>query len=76
MGYHLVIVKNPNCDVERISVLIFDYVPTAALENDVAAELSFLLPKEYTYRYGCRKCQMKDVRSAEITFPGFIGLNK
>ncbi|XP_040829656.1 phospholipid-transporting ATPase ABCA3-like [Ochotona curzoniae] len=70
VGYHLVIVKNPNCDVERISVLIFDYVPTAALENDVAAELSFLLPKEYTYRFEDMFAELEE-RQEELGIAAF-----
>lgn len=43
-------VKTPECDVEKISQLIRDHIPTAEMEMNVAAELSFILPKEYTHR--------------------------
>lgn len=56
VGYHLIIVKDPHCDVKEISKLIKYHVPEAKLENNVAAELSFILPKEYTNRYGSREC--------------------
>lgn len=43
-------VKTLECDVEKVSELIKNYIPTAEMEMHVAAELSFTLPKEYTHR--------------------------
>ncbi|EPQ04799.1 ATP-binding cassette sub-family A member 3 [Myotis brandtii] len=51
VGYHIVIVKAPHCNVEEISKLIYYHIPSAALEKNVMNELSFLLPKEYTHRF-------------------------
>ncbi|KAM6166302.1 phospholipid-transporting ATPase ABCA3-like [Erethizon dorsatum] len=51
VGYHIVMVKTPHCDVEEISKLIHYYAPTATLESNVGTELSFILPKEYTDRF-------------------------
>ncbi|KAM9583970.1 phospholipid-transporting ATPase ABCA3-like [Trichechus inunguis] len=51
VGYHIVMVKEPHCDVEQISQLLHHHIPTATLENDVGSELSFILPKEYTHRF-------------------------
>ncbi|KAH3872038.1 phospholipid-transporting ATPase ABCA3-like isoform X2 [Dreissena polymorpha] len=45
-GYHMIIVKTDNCDVNFITQRIKHHVPEAKLENNVAAELSFILPKE------------------------------
>ncbi|KAB1263378.1 ATP-binding cassette sub-family A member 3 [Camelus dromedarius] len=50
VGYHLIMVKEPHCNVKEISQLINHHVPEATLENNVAAELSFILPKEHTHR--------------------------
>ncbi|XP_074138922.1 phospholipid-transporting ATPase ABCA3-like isoform X2 [Sminthopsis crassicaudata] len=50
-GYHLVIVKEPTCNIEEISHLILNYVPTATVESNVAAELSFILPKESSNKF-------------------------
>uniref|UniRef100_A0A7N4V510 ABC transporter domain-containing protein n=1 Tax=Sarcophilus harrisii TaxID=9305 RepID=A0A7N4V510_SARHA len=50
-GYHLIIVKEPRCNIEEISHLILNYVPTATMESNVAAELSFILPKESSYKF-------------------------
>lgn len=43
-------VKTLECDVEKISELIRNYIPAAEMEMNIAAELSFILPKEYTHR--------------------------
>ncbi|XP_063082713.1 phospholipid-transporting ATPase ABCA3-like [Cavia porcellus] len=51
VGYHIVLVKAPHCDVEEISKLIHYYAPKAILESNVGTELSFILPKEYTDRF-------------------------
>ncbi|KAG8513504.1 LOW QUALITY PROTEIN: ATP-binding cassette sub-family A member 3 [Galemys pyrenaicus] len=51
VGYHVVMVKEPHCKVTEISELILSHIPSARLESDVTAELSFVLPKEYTHRF-------------------------
>ncbi|XP_006153359.1 ATP-binding cassette sub-family A member 3-like [Tupaia chinensis] len=51
VGYHIVMVKEPQCDVEEVSKLICYHIPTATLENNVGTELSFILPKEYSHRF-------------------------
>uniref|UniRef100_A0A8I5U5U3 ABC transporter domain-containing protein n=1 Tax=Pongo abelii TaxID=9601 RepID=A0A8I5U5U3_PONAB len=51
VGYHIVMVKTPDCNVEEISKLIHYYIPTATLENDVGTELSFILPKNYVHSF-------------------------
>ncbi|XP_040134032.1 phospholipid-transporting ATPase ABCA3-like [Ictidomys tridecemlineatus] len=50
-GYHMVIVKEPYCKAGEIACLIYHYVPSAILENNIGAELSFILPKEYVNRF-------------------------
>lgn len=78
VGYHIIMVKEPHCNVEEIIKVIDQHIPEARLESDVAAELSFILPKKYTHRYGSRKSQISDFGLPEITiaFPGFLGLGK
>lgn len=49
-------VKEPHCDTDEISKLIHDYASTATLKTNVGNELSFILPLEYTQRYGYREC--------------------
>ncbi|KAM4697953.1 phospholipid-transporting ATPase ABCA3 [Rhinophrynus dorsalis] len=50
-GYHMVMVKEPHCQVEEITDLITSYVPNATLESNAGAELSYILPKESTHRF-------------------------
>ncbi|XP_062036032.1 phospholipid-transporting ATPase ABCA3-like [Lepus europaeus] len=70
VGYHLVIVKQLGCDVKRVSNLIIYHIPTASLENDVAAELSFLLPKEYTHRFEALFAELEE-RQEELGIAAF-----
>uniref|UniRef100_A0A8C2MJ39 ATP-binding cassette, sub-family A member 14 n=2 Tax=Cricetulus griseus TaxID=10029 RepID=A0A8C2MJ39_CRIGR len=70
VGYHLVMVKTPECDVEKISQLIRDHIPTAEMEMNVAAELSFILPKEYTHRFAELFTDLEE-RQEELGIIGF-----
>ncbi|KAL4686019.1 hypothetical protein H8959_001616, partial [Pygathrix nigripes] len=51
VGYRIVMVKTPDCNVEEVLKLIHYYIPTATLENDVGTELSFILPKSYAHSF-------------------------
>ena len=46
VGYHMIMVKNADCDVRRVRNLVTSFVPEAKLESNMAAELSFVLPRE------------------------------
>ncbi|MXQ90013.1 hypothetical protein E5288_WYG013954 [Bos mutus] len=70
VGYHLIIVKDRHCDVQEISELIKYHIPEARLENNVAAELSFVLPKEYTDRFKALFTEMED-RQEELGIASF-----
>ncbi|XP_072125690.1 phospholipid-transporting ATPase ABCA3 [Mobula birostris] len=50
-GYRMVIVKEPHCNTVNISRLVQSFVPGATQLTNVGAELSFLLPNEYTVRF-------------------------
>uniref|UniRef100_A0A8C9AW22 ATP binding cassette subfamily A member 3 n=1 Tax=Prolemur simus TaxID=1328070 RepID=A0A8C9AW22_PROSS len=50
-GYHMTLVKEPHCNPEGISQLVYHHVPNATLESSAGAELSFILPKESTHRF-------------------------
>lgn len=43
-GYHLVMVKDASCNVAKVTELVQSHVPTAKLESEISAELSYLLP--------------------------------
>ncbi|XP_038957108.1 phospholipid-transporting ATPase ABCA3-like isoform X2 [Rattus norvegicus] len=46
-GYHIVLEKEPYCDVDNIIAMIQQHVPGSMLENDIGNELSFILPKKF-----------------------------
>ncbi|XP_072798874.1 phospholipid-transporting ATPase ABCA3-like isoform X1 [Vicugna pacos] len=50
-GYHIVMEREPHCDVDEVSAMIQSHIPGAVLENCFGAELSFILPKEHTHRF-------------------------
>ncbi|XP_048758710.2 phospholipid-transporting ATPase ABCA3-like isoform X2 [Ostrea edulis] len=47
-GYHMVIVKEPHCDVDQVTTTVKKYVRNAEEESNIGAELSFRLPYEST----------------------------
>ncbi|XP_076997705.1 phospholipid-transporting ATPase ABCA3-like [Tamandua tetradactyla] len=51
VGYHIIMVKEPQCKVEEVSQLIHYHIPTATLESNIGTELSFILPKDCTHRF-------------------------
>uniref|UniRef100_A0A6P8HMV1 ATP-binding cassette sub-family A member 3-like isoform X2 n=1 Tax=Actinia tenebrosa TaxID=6105 RepID=A0A6P8HMV1_ACTTE len=48
VGYHMAIVKATLCDVPLVNAIVQKYVPTAQLESNIGAELTFILPSEAT----------------------------
>ncbi|KAH9498375.1 ATP-binding cassette sub- A member 3 [Bulinus truncatus] len=44
-GYHMILVKQPECNVQRVISIVQQYIPTAELESNIGAELSFILPQ-------------------------------
>lgn len=51
VGYHMVMVKSENCNVEIVTSVVKQYVGGACLENDVGLELSYILPKEESSQF-------------------------
>lgn len=50
-GYHLVIVKLPNCDVVSLMEVIKTHIQSADVELEVGAELSVLLPTDESAKF-------------------------
>nr|KAG5699336.1 hypothetical protein BaRGS_004273 [Batillaria attramentaria] len=50
-GYHLVIVKGPNCDVDAVTAAVRGEISGAELEAEVGAELSYLLPEDQVSKF-------------------------
>ncbi|XP_068671756.1 phospholipid-transporting ATPase ABCA3-like [Montipora foliosa] len=51
VGYHMVTVKEPTCDVSKVISVVKNHVPTAQVESNIGAELSFILPSEATGKF-------------------------
>ena len=45
-GYHLTIVKQPNCDTSQITNVVQKVIPEARMESNVGMELCYILPFE------------------------------
>ena len=50
-GYHLVIVKESGCDVNRITELIGKYIGDISVNQNVGAELTYLLPSDKSHLF-------------------------
>lgn len=51
MGYHLTVVKEPQCDSGSVTSLVERMVLGAKMVTDVAAELSFVLPSQSSHQF-------------------------
>lgn len=43
-GYHMVVVKGKMCDIDRLTNLVKSHIPSAYIESQISAEVSYLLP--------------------------------
>ncbi|XP_071081907.1 phospholipid-transporting ATPase ABCA3-like [Haliotis cracherodii] len=50
-GYHLVMVKEPTCQVASVTAVVQQHVPTAVMESEINAELSYLLPDDQSAKF-------------------------
>ncbi|XP_065175068.1 phospholipid-transporting ATPase ABCA3-like [Sycon ciliatum] len=46
VGYHIIMVREEGCDIERVVSMVKSHVPEATVESTSGAELSLILPKE------------------------------
>lgn len=44
-------VKSQSCNVSNVTQLIQSHIPTATLESDISAELSYLLPFDQSNKF-------------------------
>ncbi|XP_024903052.1 ATP-binding cassette sub-family A member 3 [Pteropus alecto] len=70
VGYHIIMVKEPHCNVEEISKLIYYHIPSATLEKNIKNELSFILPREYTHSFEALFTDLEK-RQAELGIASF-----
>ncbi|XP_050415060.2 phospholipid-transporting ATPase ABCA3 [Patella vulgata] len=50
-GYHLIMVKSETCDVSVVTQLVQSHIPSATLESEISAEISYLLPNEASPKF-------------------------
>lgn len=50
-GYHLIIVKTRDCDVDRVTAFVQKHIPTATLDSEISAEVSYLLPFDQSTKF-------------------------
>ncbi|OXA56781.1 ATP-binding cassette sub-family A member 3 [Folsomia candida] len=50
-GYNLIIVKNPNCVIDNITNLLKHSIPDAEIDQNVGAELSYILPDSQSHLF-------------------------
>ncbi|KAK3103434.1 hypothetical protein FSP39_019190 [Pinctada imbricata] len=50
-GYHLIMVKGRDCDVDMVTDLVKDHIPSAELESEISAELKYLLPFHESHKF-------------------------
>ncbi|XP_074138830.1 phospholipid-transporting ATPase ABCA3-like isoform X3 [Sminthopsis crassicaudata] len=69
-GYHIIMVKDSECNISNIENLIYAYIPNAYLESNMGAELSFILPKESVNRFQALFEELEE-RQAELGISSF-----
>ncbi|XP_035791057.1 ATP-binding cassette sub-family A member 3-like [Anopheles albimanus] len=51
VGYRLICVKQPDCNVDRVTELLRKHIPFIQVESNVGSELSYLLQEEHARRF-------------------------
>ncbi|XP_055596640.1 phospholipid-transporting ATPase ABCA1-like [Uranotaenia lowii] len=51
VGYRLICVKSPECDVEAVTNLLKNYIVDIHVESNIGTELSYLLHEEHAYKF-------------------------
>ena len=69
-GYHLIIVKEKTCLVSRITELVKSHIASAALESEISAELSYLLPFDESENFEKLLLEIEE-RSVELCITSF-----
>ncbi|KAF0293021.1 ATP-binding cassette sub-family A member 3 [Amphibalanus amphitrite] len=64
-GYHMVIVKEEGCDVEKITNTIQRFIPDIEYDQNIGAELSYVLPNEASAKFEEMFTEL-DERRAEL----------
>uniref|UniRef100_UPI00358EF626 phospholipid-transporting ATPase ABCA3-like isoform X2 n=1 Tax=Myxine glutinosa TaxID=7769 RepID=UPI00358EF626 len=70
VGYRLVLVKTPGCQEHAVERLVRRHVPSAQINDQAGAELSFLLPKEESKNFAGLFGEM-EMRRNELGIAGY-----
>lgn len=65
VGYHMIIVKEPHCDVSRVIDVVSSHVPTAKVESNIG-ELKALLPRVVIYASPKLKKKLEKILNDKI----------
>ncbi|XP_028395322.1 ATP-binding cassette sub-family A member 3-like [Dendronephthya gigantea] len=60
VGYHIVMVKQPDCKVRKVTELVRQFVPHAKLESNAGAELSYILPRQSSQNFSTLFAKLED----------------
>lgn len=50
-GYHLICVKNENCDSSAVTNILRQYIPNIEIDSEIGSELSYDLPAEFVDKF-------------------------
>lgn len=59
-GYHLILVKGPNCNVPAITLLLQNYLPNLEVNSNIGSELSYVLPDDKANQFKNMLAQLED----------------
>ncbi|GFO27722.1 ATP-binding cassette sub-family a member [Plakobranchus ocellatus] len=59
-GYHLIVVKRSDCNVDSLTRVVQTHIPTAELESVINAEVSYILPDSESARFPALFTELDD----------------
>ena len=59
-GYHLVVVKRSDCNVDSLTRVVQSHIPTAELESVINTEVSYILPDSESARFPALFTELDD----------------
>lgn len=69
-GYHLICVKNENCDSIAVTNVLRQYIPNIEISSEIGSELSYDLPAEFVDRFE-KMFQVLEEEQSELKLGSF-----
>ena len=69
-GYHLVAVKDSGCNVSNLTNAVTSKIPSAILESEINAEVTYLLPDDQSDKFA-DLFRFLDSKKSELGIVGF-----